>query len=1005
MRLVKNTEVVVGDLLLLDTGDKLIADGVLVETHGLVVDEASLTGESDPIKKNLDEDPWCRSGTQVSEGSGRMIVVAVGERSEWGKTMALVGSAGSEDTPLQEKLADLAAAIGKVGFGVAVACFVALLVKWCVENRGFPLDQINNNGPVQFFLYAVTVVVVAVPEGLPLAVTIALAFSMKKMMRDNNFVRVLAACETMGGATAICSDKTGTLTENRMTVTEGWFAGTKHDHAPSAEELPTSGDFARELAANCALNSKAFLIEHGPDLPLEFVGNRTECALLALALRKWGVDYKALRSEAEEKGDIVHLYGFSSAKKMASVLVRQRDARTGAPTGNLRLYNKGAAEWVLRRCTRVVNPQGQVVPLPEDERERLISDVVVGMASRGLRCICLTYTDYPEKDPRRAADFFEDADRVDRDLVAMAIVGIKDPVRAEVPDAVRTCQKAGIFVRMVTGDNIHTARHIARECGILTDSVPGGGEGLAMEGPTFRAMPDEELVPLLPRLQVLARSSPEDKLVLVRALKTHYGEVVAVTGDGTNDAPALKESDVGLAMGIAGTEVAKEAADIVILDDNFSSIVKSVLWGRSVFNSIRKFLQFQLTVNFVALVVAFVGAVAGGRIPLNVLQLLWVNLIMDTMGALALATEDPNPALLDDRPHGRTDPLISGRMWKHILVQGLYQMLWLFLMMYVLPILPGPTFDRYRITSKCELMAVGPEHVKSPDPGYCVATMMAKRGIADANEAQQLCAQLLNCGWPCGKENRQTPACPASAKFPPGKVPADERDALGDAYPGFKKHIDFWRAQGSHEGEVDFRRADSVLFNTFIMLQVANEVNARRIKDEYNMFQGLHRSPIFLAVLAITLGLQAIIMQTPVGKFFKVLPLNAAEWGVCVAIGFTAFPVSLLTRVISQHCPPCLFGGNTTASRERRRRMDEELAIKRGQLATEAVHAKHEKEAAEGGAGAGGVGGSLAKVSPAGGVGNGAAATTAPGAVAMASRLAAGGRTASGRQVADDSAV
>jgi P-type Ca2+ transporter type 2C len=558
MRLVKNYEVVVGDLLLLDTGDKLIADGVLAETHGLVVDEASLTGESEPIKKTLDEDPWCRSGTQISEGSGRMLVVAVGERSEWGKTMALVGTAGSDDTPLQEKLADLAAAIGKVGFTVAVACFVALMIKWMVENRGFPIEQINNNGPVQFFLYAVTVVVVAIPEGLPLAVTIALAFSMKKMMRDNNFVRVLAACETMGGATAICSDKTGTLTENRMTVTEGWFAGKKYDHAPDLADLPHAGNFARELAANCALNSKAFLIENGPDLPLEFVGNRTECALLALALRKWGVDYKALRSEVEEKGDTVKLYGFSSAKKMASVLVRQRDPATKQPTGFLRLYNKGAAEWVLARCNRVVDPAGNVVPLLDAERERLIHEVVVGMASRGLRCICLTYTDYPENDPKRAADFFEDADRVDRDLVAMAIVGIKDPVRAEVPEAVRICQQAGIVVRMVTGDNIHTARHIAKECGILTDNVPGGGAGLALEGPEFRRMTDEELVPLLPRLQVLARSSPEDKLVLVRALKEHYQEVVAVTGDGTNDAPALKESDVGLAMGIAGTEVAKE---------------------------------------------------------------------------------------------------------------------------------------------------------------------------------------------------------------------------------------------------------------------------------------------------------------------------------------------------------------------------------------------------------------------------------------------------------------
>jgi hypothetical protein len=426
-------------------------------------------------------------------------------------------------------------------------------------------------------------------------------------------------------------------------------------------------------------------------------------------------------------------------------------------------------------------------------------------------------------------------------------------------------------------------------------------------------------------------------------------------------------------------QINQTAADIVILDDNFSSIVKSVLWGRSVFNSIRKFLQFQLTVNFVALVVAFVGAVAGGLIPLNVLMLLWVNLIMDTMGALALATEDPNPALLDDRPHGRFDRLISGRMWKHILVQGMYQMLWLFLMMYVLPVLPGPAFDRYRITSKCDYLSVGKEHLFAPDPGYCVKKMMQKRGIATAEEAQGLCNTLMNCGFPCGKEKRQTAACPLVANFPPGQVPGDDRAALGDAYPGFKKHVDFWRAEARHEAEDDFKRAGSVLFNTFIMLQVANEVNARRIKDEYNMFEGLHRSPIFLAVLAITLSLQAVIMQTPVGRFFKVLPLNWAEWGVSIAIGLTAFPVSLITRIISRHCPPCMFGGNPALSRERQRKQDEALAIQRGRLALEAVQAKelHDAEAAKNGgvvvgeAVAGGegavvkAGGSLAKVSPA----------------------------------------
>ncbi|KAI8473287.1 MAG: plasma membrane calcium ATPase [Monoraphidium minutum] len=792
VKLIPNTAVVVGDLMVVDMGDKIIADGVMVDGHHLVVDEASLTGESDPIKKSPEEDPWCRSGTQArccTRALGRLLVVAVGEQSEWGKTMALVGEAGGEDTPLQEKLGDMAAGIGKarVGLGVAVASFVALVITWFVTHCNALRNHLNQGGLVEFFLYAITIVVVAVPEGLPLAVTISLAYSMKKMMRDNNFVRVLAACETMGGATAICSDKTGTLTENRMTVTEGWFAGAKFDHAPAKEELRP--ELAEDLALNCALNSKAHVIDSGAG-PATFVGNRTECALLMMA-KRWGVDYAKMRDEWEP--NVQEMYGFTSARKMASVLVRKE--------GRLRLYNKGAAEWVLQRCTRMADAAGGVrrrlphcslPPLPRPPEPP--PQVVIGMASRGLRCICLAYTDYDAVDPSRAADYFADPDRADRDLVALAIVGIKDPVRREVPDAVKVCQKAGIVVRMVTGDNIHTARHIARECGILTDT------GVALEGPAFRTMPAHELIPLLPRLQVLARSSPEDKLTLVSLLKKE-GEVVAVTGDGTNDAPALKESDVGLAMGIAGTEVAKEAADIVIMDDNFSSIVKSVLWGRSVFSSIRKFLQFQLTVNFVSLVVAFVGAVAGGRIPLNVLQLLWVNLIMDTMGALALATEDPNPDLLNDKPHGREEPLITTKMWKHILVQGCYQLFWLFFFMYALPTLG---WRRYWLTSG-----------RPPPP--------------------------------------PAPAPPCAPARP----------------------------------------------------QVFNEINARRINDELNVFEGLHKSPIFMAVIAITIGLQARRRRraaprraTPMGIFFKVTPLNSAEWGISIAIGATAVPVSLLTRLL-----------------------------------------------------------------------------------------------------------
>ncbi len=651
-QLVLNTDLVAGDIVRLITGDKCAADGVLLAAQGLVIDEASLTGESDPIKKSVEASPWVRCGTQVSEGSGTMLVTAVGLQSEWGRTMAMVvGETG--DTPLQEALTVLAAAVGKVGLGVGVLCFTVLLIRWVIENRGFPVKQFAE-GPLRFFIFAVTIIVVAVPEGLPLAVTISLAYSMRKMMKDNNFVRVLAACETMGGATAICSDKTGTLTENRMTVVAARLGG---KDAPLSRPPPPrdalDAGLATHLELNCALNSKAFLVEPkakeaAAEEPADgkkkkkvkapaasggaagvaaaaatlntsadgvgFVGNRTECALLML-LRGWGTPYKALRDTHAPR--VVREYDFSSERKMASVLVTHPDPASAAK-GACLLYAKGAAEIVVRRCVAAYAPGGgPPTPLDDRDRDALIEEVT-GMAATGLRTICLAQKDVPASSllpggapPEKP---FEDG------LTLMGIVGIKDPVRGEVPAAVATCQDAGITVRMVTGDNIHTAQHIARECGIFTEG------GLSMEGPDFRALPEAELIALLPRLQVLARSSPADKLVLVRTLKG-MGEIVAVTGDGTNDAPALKESDVGLAMGIAGTEVSKEAADIVILDDNFSSIVKAVMWGRSVFANIRKFLQFQLTVNFVALVVAFTAAVTNGETPLNVLQLLWVNLV------------------------------------------------------------------------------------------------------------------------------------------------------------------------------------------------------------------------------------------------------------------------------------------------------------------------------------------------------------------------------------------
>ena len=582
---VRSYQIVVGDIMLVDTGDKLVADGLLVLGNDLIIDESSLTGESEPMMKDRAKNPFVWTGTQVSEGSGKFMVTAVGERSEWGKTMAMIVG-DSEETPLQKMLGELAILIGKIGTVVAAACFIVLVASHFSKNSGFGLKDINHI--LEFFIFAITIIVVAVPEGLPLAVTISLAYSMMKMMKENNFVRVLEACETMGGATAICSDKTGTLTENRMTVIKCWLSGVLNETVPKGDDIdPMLRDI---LADGISINSKAHLLLKEDQETVQFIGNRTECALLMM-LRNWGTEYKPIRKTA----DVVKLFQFTSERKMSSVVIKKA-------SGQLVLYSKGAAEILLRKSVNSLGSGNQITPLDDEQREKF-EKLIDSLASNGLRTLCLCY---------RNVDPSEDLELVERDLTLAAIVGIKDPLRKETADAVAQCKEAGITVRMVTGDNLKTAKHIGAECGIFF------GDGICLEGQDFRAMSEEQLIPMLPKLQVLARSSPSDKLILVRLLKKQ-GEVVAVTGDGTNDAPALKESNVGLSMGKTGTEVAKEASDIVILDDNFSSIVKSVLWGRSIFRNIRKFLQFQVTINLVALALSFVAVISQKGMPLTVL--------------------------------------------------------------------------------------------------------------------------------------------------------------------------------------------------------------------------------------------------------------------------------------------------------------------------------------------------------------------------------------------------
>ncbi|XP_061338997.1 calcium-transporting ATPase 4, plasma membrane-type-like isoform X1 [Gastrolobium bilobum] len=647
-------DIVVGDIVHLSTGDQVPADGIYISGYFLLIDESSLSGESEPVNAN-EEKPFLLSGTKVQDGQGVMLVTAVGMRTEWGKLMETLNEGGDDETPLQVKLNGVATIIGKIGLAFAVLTFLVLTIRFMVEkalNGEFgSWSSKDAMKLLDYFAIAVTIIVVAVPEGLPLAVTLSLAFAMKKLMNDRALVRHLSACETMGSASCICTDKTGTLTTNRMVVNKIWICdkATQMKGNETADELKTkiSEGVVSILLQAIFQNTSAEVVKD-KDGNNTTLGTPTESALLEFGLL-FGADFDAQRRAYK----ILQVEPFNSVRKKMSVLV-------GLPDGGVQAFCKGASEIVLKMCDKIIDCNGEVVDLPED-RANNVSDVINGFASEALRTLCLAvkYIDETEGE----------INIPDSGYTLIAIVGIKDPVRPGVKEAVQTCLAAGITVRMVTGDNIHTAIAIAKECGILTEG------GVAIEGPDFRDLSPEQMKDIIPRIQVMARSLPLDKHKLVTNLRNMFGEVVAVTGDGTNDAPALHEADIGLAMGIAGTEVAKEKADVVIMDDNFTTIINVAKWGRAVYINIQKFVQFQLTVNVVALIINFFSACITGSAPLTAVQLLWVNLIMDTLGALALATEPPNDGLLQRPPVGRGTSFITKPMWRNIIGQSIYQLI------------------------------------------------------------------------------------------------------------------------------------------------------------------------------------------------------------------------------------------------------------------------------------------------------------------------------------------
>ncbi|KAF9093908.1 hypothetical protein BGX23_002745 [Mortierella sp. AD031] len=651
-------EVQVGDVLLMEPGDLLAVDGIILKSHNITCDESSATGESDAMKKDTTERCYVISGSKVLDGSGSMLVTAVGTNSFFGKTMMAMREATPDETPLQIKLDHLAEAIAKLGMAAAVAMLFTLIVKYFVQlalaGKGLPTSDVIFSDLVKIVIQAITIVVVAVPEGLPMAVTLALAHATTQMLRDNNLVRVLSACETMGNATTVCSDKTGTLTQNKMTVVEGTLSLLSFSFMDGAKTWMAEArkDVSEIVIESIALNSSAFE-DKDEQGNLAFVGSKTESAMLGF-IKSLGASYSTLRADV----NLAKVYPFSSAKKTMSCVVE-------SPRGKepYRLYVKGASEIVLRLCTHYVDAEGDIKPLDGQARAKF-DQIISQYADKALRTIALSYRDVSASEFKK----FNDEEAPNDKLICLGVVGIQDPLRPGVVESVHDFAKAGVTVRMITGDNLQTARAIAKNAGILLKG------GLAMTGPEFRALSKADQTEAVKRLQVLARSSPTDKTIVVRRLQ-ELGEVVAVTGDGTNDGPALRMADVGFSMGITGTEVAKEASAIVLMDDNFSSILKSLMWGRAVNDSVRKFLQFQLTVNITAVVLSFISAVASddNQSVLSAVQLLWVNLIMDTLAALALATEPPSPDVLKRHPTSKSASLINFNMWKMILGQAIFQ--------------------------------------------------------------------------------------------------------------------------------------------------------------------------------------------------------------------------------------------------------------------------------------------------------------------------------------------
>ena len=1003
-------DILVGDLIMVNYGDIMAADLLLIEGNGIKMDESALTGESDAMKKEpfhkckeLQDkgetklpSPLILSGTNCIEGSGKAIVLAVGEHSQKGIIRRTVDNAQENNrTPLEEKLDKIAGMIGYFGLGAGIVTLVALFIRFGIsfdsQNKDYQKDSkiesiitfflfnfphkinedkvkgnTNNNltdpktmvakNILDIIILCISIIVVAIPEGLPLAVTLSLAFSIKKLMDYNNLVRKMHACETMGGANFICTDKTGTLTKNEMSVfkvltgndvfelqqnlnvenvgklgtenknKDGVVKQIREDHKKNFknEEYWEILKIAIAINVECSITKYEQRDINGDKEKCE-TKNKTDKAFIDFLYR-----FKSPISIEKEKylknQSFYKQFPFDSKRKRMTTFVKNEEFPS-----KYRLFSKGGGENAALFCKSYLDPENGTIKPMDDKAIQRIKDSIEEFNKDKLRSLYIAYKDITKEEYENCEKFNDDGKLIDQyGLVFLAVFGIRDSLRDGVVEAVKKCHEARVNVIMVTGDNIVTATAIAKECGILGDDVDLKNLGpdkiepdpeimndnsrkkeyinvilknkpRALTGNSFyncvgglicdeckketnlckcpkteaeakeiqKKNKEAELRPIkkdviknmknfqivTEKLNVMARSQPIHKYALVLGLRA-LKNVVAVTGDGTNDAPALSKSDVGFAM-FAGTDIAKEASDIVIIDNNFSSIVTAIIYGRNIYDNIRKFLQFQLSVNFCACLIVFICACIGNETPLTPIQMLWVNLIMDSLGSLALATEPPYEELLQREPTKRNESIINGRMWKHIILQSLIQIVVL-LILYLI----APTFvkedDLERLAENTIIYYCYGSMPGNSDPKNIIYGTESKW----SNDAKLRTDNKEYCG-----------------KYA-------SRQSLSVAYKEYSN---------VNGGSVHM----TLIFNVFVIYTLFNQINCRMIDDSFNIFKRMANSLLFPLITLCEMALQVLIILF--GKsIFHVAnnSLTGVQWGICFGFSAITFVVSIIAKLL-----------------------------------------------------------------------------------------------------------